>query len=435
LIAAELGALPADAAAIETKVALIQALIPLGLLHVAESLEQEVEHLTGPRYARQGGQPGLVRYGRQPGSVYLADQKLPIRVPRVRDGRQNQEVPLATYRRLQAPRAADEGVLRRILAGISCREYARCAEAVPEAFGLSSSTVSRRFIGASAHKLQALSERPLDGYDLVALFLDGKTFAADTMVIALGVTVRGEKVVLGFVQTATENAKVCTAFLQSLVERGLRCADGLLVIIDGGKGLHAAVQSVFGAAAAIQRCQWHKREDVLAYLPRAQHRLFRAKLQAAYAQPTYAQAKAALARLRHELTPLNISAARSLDEGLEETLTLHRLGLITELRRSFTTTNCLESINALVEQRTAKIDVWRNSAQKQRWLATALLDIEPCPCCAGHCKRTWQRGHGTQHEGTNRGRHPISTRNGIDSAFVTGLITRSGRRGRYLPSV
>src|SRR3972149_10493474 len=248
----KLDAVPADAATIDAKVALIQELIPLGLMHVAESLQQEVEQLAGPRYARHGGQPGVVRYGSQPGSVYLADQKLGIQVPRVRDRDRNLEVPLLTYQRLQQPRRADEGVLRRILAGVSCREYARCAEAVPEAFGLAASTVSRRYVQASSAKLRELSERPLAGYDLVALFWDGKTFAADTMVIALGVTVSGEKVVLGFVQTATENAKVCTVFLKHLVERGLRYEDGLLVVIDGGKGLQAAGWGGFGTAAGVQ---------------------------------------------------------------------------------------------------------------------------------------------------------------------------------------
>lgn len=147
------------------------------------------------------------------------------------------------------------------------REYERCAEAVPEAFGLSASTVSRRFKRATARKLRELTERRLDGYDLVALLLDGKTVAEDEMVAAVGVTITGEKVLLGFVQTATENRKVCAAFLRELVERGLRAELGLLVVTDGAKGLHAAVREVFGAAGVLQRCQWHKRENVLQYLP------------------------------------------------------------------------------------------------------------------------------------------------------------------------
>ena len=191
LIAEQLVAIPASAAAIDTKVALIQELIPLGLLHVQQSLQQEVERMAGRRYARQGGQPGVVRYGKQPGSIYLADQKLGIEVPRLRHLPHNREVPLRTYQQLQQPRGADHGVLQRILTGLTCREYERCAEAVPAAFGLSSSTVSRRFIRASAKKLQTLHERALSDYDFVAVVLDGKTFAEDTMVVALGVTLTG----------------------------------------------------------------------------------------------------------------------------------------------------------------------------------------------------------------------------------------------------
>jgi transposase-like protein len=376
----DVGVVPVPVSAapdLDTRVALIQALIPVALEKVHEELKQEVESLAGQRYARAGRQPGHVRWTRQRGSVYLGDQKLPVLVPRVRDRRRNQEVPLQTYERLQEPRALDTGLLHKIVGGLAMREYERCAEAVPEAFGLSASTVSRRFKRASGRKLRELSERRLEDHHLVALVLDGKTFAEDEMVMAVGVTVSGEKVVLGFVQTATENRKVCAAFLRELVERGLRVDVGLLVVTDGAKGLHAAVREVFGAAAVLQRCQWHKRENVLEYLPERHRATFRRKLQAAYEQPTYEAAKRALARVRSELALLNTSAVASLDEGLEETLTLHRLGLFAELGISFKTTNILESIHARVEGRTGKVDHWKNSDQKQRWLATALLDLEP----------------------------------------------------------
>jgi len=377
LIRRRLEAVGLESEGIDAKVALIQELIPLGLLHVEEELQREVMVLAGPRYARQGGRPGVVRYGRQPGSIYLADQKLGIEVPRVRDLRCGQEVALATYQGLRQPRRADQGVLRRIVAGLSCRDYEQCAEAVPEAFGLSASTISRRFKRTSQKKLQELRERGLEGYDLVALVLDGKTFAEDTMVVALGITIMGEKVILGFVETGTENASVCTRFLRELEERGLRFTDGLLVVIDGGKGLYKAVKAVFEGRAFVQRCQWHKRENVLSYLSKTHQQSFRQKLQRAYTQPTYKQAKAALEQVRRELMLVNESAVGSLEEGLEETLTLHRLGVFREIGLSLKTTNCLESINSLVEQRTGKVDCWRNSNQKQRWLATALLDIEP----------------------------------------------------------
>ncbi len=362
---------------LDVMVPLIQALIPLGFRAAEDLLRREVDALAGPRYARHDAVPHRVRWGRQQGSVYLADQKLPIQVPRVRDQQTRTEVPLQTYARLQQPRAADEGVLRRLLYGLSCRDYRACAEAVPEAFGLSRSSLSRRYIQATARKLHALQERRLDGYDFIALVLDGKTFAEDTMVTALGLTLHGDKLILGFVQTGTENATTCADFLRSLVARGLRYADGLLVIIDGSKGLRAGVEEVFGPETPVQRCQYHKRENVVAYLPKSQQELWRGKLAHAYAQPTYAEATAEFDELRAALRGLNESALRSLDEGLEETLTLHRLGVGPMLRQTLATTNMLESVFSGVEQRTGKVDRWRNSNQKHRWLAAALLDIEP----------------------------------------------------------
>jgi putative transposase len=362
---------------INSRVALIQALMPVALERVEAALQEEVTHLAGARYAREGRRPGHVRWTPQSGSIYLADQKIPLEVPRVRDRWRNQEVPLVTYQQLQQPREMDTGLLHKILGGLSTREYERCAEAVPEAFGLSASTVSRRFKRASGRKLRDLMERRLETYDLVALLLDGKTFAEDEMVTAVGVTITGEKVLLGFVQTATENRKVCAAFLRELVERGLQIEAGVLVVTAGAKGLHAAVREVCGSAALLQRCQWHKRENVLQYLPERHRPTFRRKLQAAYEHKTYETAKRALGKLRAELVLLNASAAASLDEGLEETLTLHRLGVFADLGTSLKTTNALESIHARVESRTAKVDHWKNSDQKRRWLATALLDLEP----------------------------------------------------------
>ncbi len=362
---------------LDTRIALIQALIPLGLQAVEDILQHEVQTLAGPRYARGDGAPHLVRWGRQRGSVYLADQKLPMQVPRVRNRHAGLEVSLQSYTQLQQPRTADEGMLRRLLYGLSCRDDRAAAEAVPEAFGLSRSSVSRRYIRATARKLAALQDRRLERYDIVTLVLDGKRFAEDTMVVALGITLRGEKVLLGFVQTGTENATACAAFLRSLVDRGLQIAEGVLVVLDGGKGLRRAVHDVFGARAQVQRCVWHKRENVVAYLPKPLQPTWRAKLQQAYRQPTYAAAHATLQRLQGDLRRLNEDAARSLAEGLDETLTLHRLGLVDRLGPSLVTTNSLESILALVEQRVGRVDRWTTSDQKQRWLATALLELEP----------------------------------------------------------
>ena len=237
---------------LDSRVELIQALIPLGLEAVQELLQQEVAALAGARYQRGGGVPGYGRWGSQPGSVYLADQKVAVTVPRVQDVRREQEVPLTTYQSLRQPRRAEEAAVRKILKGLSCRDYAACVDPVAETFGLTASSLSRRFKRASARKLAELPERDLSGYDLVGLFLDGKTFGDDELVIALGVTLSGEKVVLGFVQTATENEPVCTSFLRGLVERGLKYDQGLLVVLDGAKGLRKAVDKVFGKKAAVQ---------------------------------------------------------------------------------------------------------------------------------------------------------------------------------------
>ena len=211
----------------------------------------------------------------------------------------------------------------------------------------------------------------------MAVVLDGKTCAEATMVIALGITMAGGKRFLGFVETDTENEKVLTPFLRSLVERGLDVSQGVLVILDGGKGLRSAVRQAFRDRALVHRCQWHKRENVVSDLAKTEQASWRQRLQRAYTRPDYDEARAALETLHRELEDRNQSAARSLAEGFDETLTLHRLGLYGVLGRSLKTTNCLESVHALVEERCAKVDHWQNSRQRHRWLATALLDIEP----------------------------------------------------------
>ncbi len=214
-----------------------------------------------------------------------------------------------------------------------------------------------------------------------ALGLDSRLelirFAEDTMVVALGITMEGEKVFLGFVQTDTENKLVLSQFLRSLLDRGLDISKGLLAIIDGGKGLNSAVKSAFKKRVVVQRCQWHKRENVVSYLPKTEQQWMRKRLQQAYERPTYKEAHKRLLEIREELKMRNQSAADSLDEGFEDTLSLHRIGVFAIVGKSFKTTNCLDSINSQAEQRCHKIDHWKNSSQKQRWLAAALNDIEP----------------------------------------------------------
>jgi transposase-like protein len=361
---------------LDTKVELVQQLIPLGLMHVQEILQAEVQQLAGARHARKADDDVGRRYGSNPGSVRLGGQRVPVQVPRVRgaDG----EIGLASYHQLHTGGGdVDETVLRRVLYGISCENYERAASSIPGAMGLSGSSVSRSFVTSSAAQLKAFQERDLSDEDYVALFLDGKAFADATMVIALGVTITGEKRVLGFVETDTENATVLSSFVRSLLGRGLDVSRGILVVIDGGKGLRSAVRKVLAKRAVVQRCMWHKRENVVSYLPQRDHVTWRRHLQRAMDRPTYAESHAAVQHLIAELDGINQSAAASLREGLDEILTLHRLGVYATLGRSFKTTNCLENINGQIERLCGKVTCWKNSNQRHRWLAAALLDIEP----------------------------------------------------------
>ena len=360
---------------LDTRLELIRALIPIGLMKVYEELKKEVERLAGERYKRKGGEILGSRHGTQRGTVKLGGQKVPVRVPRVR--REGKEVKLESYTRMHQGEEPSEKLFRRVLYGISCRNYEAAAEDIPGAIGLSSSTVSRQFIEVSAAQLRQFQERDLSELDIVAMFLDGKTFADDTMVIALGITMKGEKIVLGFVQTDTENKLVISQFLRSLRDRGLNISQGVLCIIDGSKGLRSAILNVFRGRALVQRCQWHKRENVVSHLSKKEQSYWRKRLQNAYERPTYEETKREFRKIRSELDLINQSAVGSLDEGFEETLTLHRLGVFPLLGRSLKTTNCLESINSMAEERCWKVDYWKNSSQKHRWLASALIDIEP----------------------------------------------------------
>lgn len=358
----------------DVKVSLIQALIPVGLKEVNEMLQQEVMQLAGR--PRKHGKENT-RWGNQGGSVYLLDQKVPISVPRVRNKSANAEVPLEAYHKLQSPHKADEGLFLKLLNGLSTHKYKESAELSKEVFGLSASNASKRFRKWSAAYLEKLQTRELKGYDFIAVFLDGKAYAKDGIVIAMGIAIDGRKVMLGLEQMNAENSKSVVQFFNKLIERGLSCEQGLLFIVDGSKGLIKAIEERFKDEALIQRCQQHKKENVASYLPQGMQKTIRLRLSQAYDKDTYAEAKAALLNIASELDKINPSAATSLKEGLEETLTLHRLGLNKELSRSFTSTNCIESVMSQVGQFTDKVDRWRNGRHIQEWVASGLIQIEP----------------------------------------------------------
>jgi len=357
----------------DVKMSIIQELIPLGLRAVAEELQNEVTQLAGHKHSRGGDN---ARWGQQDGSVYLRDQKFPIQVPRVRDTAANQEVPLKAYKRLQEP-YNDNEAMRRLLHGLSTHKYHESSSLTAEAFGISASNLSKRFKKSSGDELKQLQTRSLADQDIVAIFIDAKRYAKDGIVVGLGVTINGRKIVLGIEQVHSENGRAIEQWLDRLIERGLKFECGILFIIDGSKGIKKAVEHKFSVYALIQRCRWHKRENVISYLDEAQQTVFRRRLQEAYAKTTYKEAKSALLHLHQELEEFNASAANSLLEGLEETLTIHHLGLSSELAKSLSTTNCIEGVMSLMGSYTDKVDRWHNSDQILRWTGMSLMDIEP----------------------------------------------------------
>ena len=356
------------------RIELIRQLIPLGLEAVREVLEEEVNDLVGERYSRTGSDNK--RWGSNAGSVYIGDQKVKIRVPRVRDVKNGKELELVNYQNLKDSKHFDEQAFRHVINGISMRNYSKAAESLPETFGVSSSNVSSKFKLAAEKRLKELFDRDLSKEDIVAIFIDGKSLKGVQVMIALGVTIEGVKIPLGFMETSTENASVCSDFINKLIERGLNIEKEILIVVDGAKGILKAINKVLGDKGIIQRCQWHKRENVVSYLPKSQQAEFRSKLQRAYQKSTYQEAKDSLLKVRKELMLINQDAVASLDEGFEETLTIHKLGVFDKVGRSFKTTNCIENLNRNVERVVGRVSRWHNSDQRRRWIASALIEIE-----------------------------------------------------------
>ncbi len=337
-------------------------------------LEEEVTQRVGPPH-RPDPVGGRVRWGRQPGYVIFSGQKIPLRRPRVRT-REGEEVELENYRKLQQDGRMQRAVAERVVCGLSTRKYRRAVESVLDGYGIRKSSVSRHFVQATANQLRELCERRLDNLNLVALLIDGIEFAGQTLIVALGVEESGEKHVLGLWQGATENATVCTALLEDLVARGLSDKRRYLFVLDGSKALRAAVEKVFGDRAEVQRCQLHKRRNVKDHLPEGCRANYDRQLRNAYAMSRYEDAKAALEKLFRQLERINPSAARSLEEGMEETLTLHRLGVSTLLRRSLATTNIIESCLSTVRHVSRNVKRWQGGDHIARWTAAGLLEAE-----------------------------------------------------------
>lgn len=315
------------------------------------------------------------KHGSQPGFVHLNGRKVGFPNMRVRSF-DDEEVKLQSYATFQRDGKNGRLALRDMMRGVSTRDYSQGVEGFLRGYGIARSSVSRAFIRASEAKLRELMERDLSKLDLVALFMDGVSFQGHLEVVAVGVDAQGRKHALGLWQGATENQVLCQALLDDLIRRGLVPEKRYLFVIDGGKGLRAAIQRTFGKRGEVQRCQEHKKRNVAEHLPKHMQADFRRKLAAAYGMTEYAHAKTALEACVRELERLNPSAAASLREGMEETLTLHRLNVPALLRVSLSTTNPMESPFATVRERTWRVRRWRGADQVQRWAAAALLRAE-----------------------------------------------------------
>lgn len=345
-----------------------------GLKILCAILEDEVRQRVGPPY-RPDPASAARRWGRQRGYVVFGGQKIALRRPRVRT-RDGVEVALESYQKLQQGGRMQRAVAERIVCGLSTRKYRRAVESVLDGYGIRKSSVSRHFVRATAAELQQLCERSLKDLPLVVLLIDGIEFAGQTLIVALGVEENGTKHVLGLWQGATENATVSKALLEDLVARGLNPERRYLFVLDGSKALRAAVEKVFGERAQVQRCQWHKIRNVLDHLPEECRADWRRRLRNAYALTGYEEAHAALQKPWRQLCDINPSAARSLEEGREETLTLHRLGVSTLLRRSLATTNLIESCLSTVRHVARNVKRWQGGDHIARWTAAGLLEAE-----------------------------------------------------------
>jgi transposase-like protein len=364
-------------AGLEMKLHLVQHHAQMAFLLAQEIMEDESASLTGEKYKRNkpfGGR--YSRWGSNPGSIRIDEERIPIQIPRVRDVEASQERPLESYQSLKNGIDIDERLEKSILLGLSTRDYAGVSGSILEGFGLSQSSVSRSFQESSAKALEEFESRRFDEEEFIALWLDGKYLARHQIVICLGLTEGGHKIPLGFVETTTENAEAVKGLLQDLLRRGLSFERGILCVIDGSKGLKKAVSETFGEHAIVQRCQYHKRENVVGYLNEKDKTTYRRRLQRAYQQPTYDQARAALYEVHTDLSKLNRSAANSLVEGLEETLTLHRLGIFEKLGYHLKTTNAIENLNSQLGKYLGRVKRWMHSDQRQRWVAMALLETE-----------------------------------------------------------
>jgi len=361
----------------------VLALVQEGLMKLAlaaftklaeQMMRWEVTTLAGPRNQANASRENT-RWGSQAGYCVVGGQKVRLERPRVRDVRKR-EVALGSYEILQQASLMEDAVWHKLMHGVTTRRYSEVVRELEQAYGIEKSTVSEHFIEASRSRLEKLLARPLGEHALCAMMIDGTCFEDQQVVVAIGLTLQGHKLVLGLHQGATENTTVVKHLLDDIGRRGVDFEVPRLYVIDGGKALRAAVVKRATKCAVIQRCQVHKIRNVVDHLPEEYQMNIRCKMRNAYSMQEHDAARRALDALLRELMDLNPSAARSLEEGMEDTLAVHRLRLPAGLRRTLSNTNLIESTFSIVETICRNVKRWQGGDQYLRWVASGLLWAE-----------------------------------------------------------
>jgi putative transposase len=353
--------------------------VGLGLGVLSEMMEAELEEVVGPKHAKNRERTA-VRHGHERGEVTLGGRRVAVKRPRARTADGEQEVPLATYEYFADRDPLTRVVLEQMLAGVSTRRFTRTREPVGEKVSVgersaSKSAVSREFIGRTREHLDALMSRDLADVRLAVLMVDGIELKGRCCIVALGISTDGVKLPLGLWDGSTENKTVTAHLLADLVGRGLDVEQGVLVVLDGSKALRAAVDEVFGPVP-VQRCHRHKERNVLEHLPERDRPAVKARLRHAWASDNHALALEGLRALVRELEHSHPGAAASLTEGLEETLTLIRLGIRGHLKKTLASTNPIESMIEIIRRTSRNVKRWQSGDMCLRWTAAGMLEAE-----------------------------------------------------------
>jgi transposase-like protein len=359
---------------VDTRTELLELAVRSGLQVLETMLEEDRTAICGPRYGRDADRAAS-RAGTVASEVVLGGRKVAIRRPRVRaDGR---EVALPTFRTMANEDPLNRRVVEQMLVGVATRGYARSLEPVPARItsrGTSQSAVSRRFVAKTSAQLAAWQSAPLEALDLAALLIDGVHVGDHCLIVALGIAADGQKHARGLWDGSSENATVCQGLLANLQSRGLRTDRSLLVILDGSTALRKAVRATFGDAALVQRGQVHKTRNVLEYLSDRERPWAQAILRRAYQASDAKTAQRLLLDLARRLETEYPSAAESVREGLDETLTVLNLKLSSRLRRSLATTNAAESLLSRTRHVKRNVKRWRGGHMMRRWVAAGVLE-------------------------------------------------------------